>query len=122
MIDKLWRYRYKTPPPTLQVLYQHTLVAELQEFRTGGYLFRYMPEFQHMNLSPFPGLPIGKDSLFSELPAFFAERLPDMRRPEVREAVEKSGIPKENKLRLLATFGSHAITDPFEFRLKAAVA
>lgn len=122
MIDKLWRYRYKTPPPTLEVLYQHELVAELHEFPTGGYQFRYTLAFRHMNLSPFPGLPAGKALLFSELPAFFEERLPDMRRPEIREAVEKSGIPKENKLRLLAAFGSHAITDPFEFRLKVATA
>ncbi len=120
MIDKLWRYRYKTPPPTLLVLYKDVLVAELQEFPQGrGYLFRYSPAFQQMSLSPFPGLPLGKDSLFEELPAFFQERLPDMRRPEVRELVRKAGIPEDDTLRLLATLGSHAITDPFEFRLKA---
>lgn len=119
MIDKIWRYRYKTPPPTLLVLYRDVLVAELQEFAQGGYLFRYLPSFQQMSLSPFPGLPLGKDSLFEELPAFFQERLPDMRRPEIRELVAKTGIPEGEKLRLLATLGSHAITDPFEFRLKA---
>jgi HipA-like protein len=122
MIDKIWRYRYKTPPPTLHVLFQDVLVAELQSFAGGGYLFRYMPAFHDMSLSPFPGLPPGKDLLFEELPAFFQERLPDIRRPEVRELVEKSGISKENKLQLLASFGSHAITDPFEFRLKVATA
>ncbi len=119
MIDKIWRYRYKTPPPTLLVLYRDVLVAELKEFAQGGYLFRYLPSFQQMSLSPFPGLPLGKDSLFEELPAFFQERLPDMRRPEIRELVAKTGIPEGEKLRLLATLGSHAITDPFQFRLKA---
>jgi hypothetical protein len=119
MADKIWRYRYKIPAPTLLVLYRDVLVAELKEFAQGGYLFRYLPPFRQMNLAPFPGLPPGKDSLFSELPAFFQERLPDMRRPEIRELVEKSGIPEGQKLRLLATLGSHAITDPFEFRLKA---
>jgi HipA N-terminal domain len=119
MIDKLWRYRYKTPPPTLLVLYKQVLVAELQQFAAGGYLFRYLPPFREKGLSPFPGLPLGKDLLFDELPAFFQERLPDLRRPEISELVRKAGIPEVDKLRLLATLGSHAITDPFEFRLKA---
>ncbi|MGA7624538.1 MAG: HipA N-terminal domain-containing protein [Candidatus Acidiferrales bacterium] len=123
MMNKLWRYRYKTPPPTLLVFYQDTHVAELQEFAEGGYVFRYLPAFREMNLSPFPGLSPDKgDILFSELPAFFQERLPDMRRPEIRELVQQSGIPETDKLRLLAQLGSFAITDPFEFRLKAATA
>jgi hypothetical protein len=123
MMNKLWRYRYKTPPPTLLVFYQDTHVAELQEFAEGGYLFRYLPAFREMNLAPFPGLsPDRGDILFSELPAFFHERLPDMRRPEIQELVLRSGIPETDKLRLLAQLGSHAITDPFEFRLKAATA
>lgn len=120
MINKIWQYRYKTPPPTLLVLYRDVLVAELEEFRSGGYLFRYLPAFQQMSLSPFPGLPQGRQLLFAELPAFFQERLPDMRRPEIRELVHKVGIPEGDKLRLLAALGSHAITDPFEFRLKVS--
>lgn len=119
MINRLWGYRYKAPPPTLLVLYGEVCVAELQEFAEGGYLFRYLPTFREKNLSPFPGLSPDKSSLFEELPAFFQERLPDMRRPEIREQVQKSGIPEGNKLQLLAALGSHAITDPFEFRLKA---
>jgi hypothetical protein len=123
MKTKLWRYRYKAPPPTLLVFYQDIHVAELVEFAEGGYLFRYLQAFRNLNLAPFPGLAPGKgDLLFSELPAFFQERLPDMRRPEIQEAVQQSGIPETDKLRLLAAFGSHAITDPFEFRLKAATA
>lgn len=89
---------------------------------SGGYQFRYTLAFRHMNLSPLPGLPAGKALLFSELPAFSRNGFRTCGGPEIREAVEKSGIPKENKLRLLAAFGSHAIADPFEFRLKVATA
>jgi len=122
-MNKLWRYRYKTPPPTLVVFYQEECVAELKEFAEGGYLFRYLPAFRELNLSPFPGLSPDKgDILFEQLPAFFQERLPDMRRPEIQEFIQQSGIPEANKLKLLAALGQHAITDPFEFRLKAATA
>ena len=114
---KLWRYKYKTPPPTLLVLYQGERVAELQEF-SEGYIFRYLPAFARLKLSAFPGPSFDKGDLpFEELPAFFQERLPDMRRPEIRERIKEQRISPENKLQLLATLGSHAITDPFEFRL-----
>jgi HipA-like protein len=122
-MNKLWNYRYKTPPPTLLVFYQDTCVAELQAFASGGYLFRYLPAFRDMNLSPFPGLsPNRGDILCEQLPPFFQERLPDMRRPEIQDLVQQKGIPENNKLQLLAALGSHAITDPFEFRLKATAA
>jgi hypothetical protein len=42
-----------------------------------------------------------------------------MRRPEIRERIKEEGITLESKLQLLATLGSHAITDPFEFRLQS---
>jgi HipA-like protein len=123
MIEKLFKYRYKTPPPTLLVYYQDVCVAELEEFATGGYEFRYLQPFRDLSLSPFPGLsPTKGKLLFDQLPPFFQERLPDMRRPEIQELVHRSGIPETNKLKLLAELGSHAITDPFEFRLKAAAA
>ncbi len=117
-----WWYRYKTPPPTLLVVYQGQPVAELSEFQEGGFRFRYLPEFGKLGLAPFPGLSPNKgELLFSDLPAFFQERLPDLRRPEIQEQVLLSGIPEGNKLQLLAMLGSHAITDPFEFRLREAV-
>jgi HipA-like protein len=123
MIDKLFKYRYKAPPPTLLVYYQSACVAELQEFPTGGYEFRYLPAFRDLNLAPFPGLSSTKGKLlFDNLPPFFQERLPDMRRPEIQEQVQRSGIAETNKLQLLAELGSHAITDPFEFRLKPVAA
>jgi hypothetical protein len=94
-------------------------VAELQEF-SEGYIFRYLPAFGRLRLSPFPGLSFDKGDLpFEELPAFFQERLPDMRRPEIQERIKEEGISLESKLQLLATLGSHAITDPFEFRLQS---
>src|SRR5689334_23311465 len=117
---KRWKYKYKTPPPTLLVLYHGERVAELQQFAE-GYVFRYLPAFRELSLSPFPGLSPDKGDLpFEELPAFFQERLPDMRRPEIRAQIRQLMISPENMLQLLATLGSHSITDPFEFRLLAA--
>jgi HipA-like protein len=117
---KLWHYRYKTPPPILIVLYQGVRVAELQKY-VQGYIFRYLPIFRDMNLTAFPGLPLEKGDLaFEELPAFFQERLPDMRRPEIRQRLQELGISSDDELRLLATLGSHAVTDPYELRLVAA--
>jgi hypothetical protein len=115
-----WSLRYKQPPPTLQVLYQHTPVAELERYPQ-GYLFRYLPRFRELNLLPFPGLALGKGEIPSvELPVFFQERLPDMKRPEIEEKLRTLNIPATDTLRLLAELGSHAVTDPFELRLKAA--
>lgn len=117
---KLWNYRYKTPPPRLAVLYQGTRVAELQKYPQ-GFIFRYLPMFRDLNLTPFPGLTPDKGDLpFEELPPFFQERLPDMRRPEIQEQIRRLGIRDDDELRLLAALGSHAVTDPFEFRLEVA--
>jgi hypothetical protein len=114
---KPWKYSYKTPPPTLEVLYQGEAVAQLQKFPQ-GYVFRYLPAFRRQRLSPFPGLAIDKGDLpFEELPVFFQERLPDMRRPEIRELIRTYGIRQDSTLELLARLGTHAITDPFELRL-----
>ena len=117
---KLWHYKYKAPPPTLAVLYQGTRVAELQKY-SQGFVFRYLPAFRDLCLSPFPGLaPTMGDIPFEELPAFFQERLPDMRRPEIQQMIRQLGIQPHDELRLLAALGSHAITDPFELQLIAA--
>lgn len=120
MILKRLGFKYKQPPPTLVVLHLEQPIAELAKVEH-GYLFRYLPSFQTMGLSPLPGLPQETEGyFFYELPTYFEERLPDIRRPEIREWMEQRGIGAESKLELLAALGSHTITDPFEFRLKDA--
>lgn len=115
-----WRLRYRQPPPTLQVLYRHELVAELERYPQ-GYIFRYLPAFRELGILPFPGLPPGQGEIPSEdLPVFFQERLPDMKRPEIQEKIRLLKIPTTDTLRLLAELGSHVVTDPFELRLKLA--
>lgn len=115
-----WKLLYRQPPPTLQVLYRDVLVAELERYPQ-GYMFHYLPAFQELKLLPFPGLPMEMGEIASEeLPVFFQERLPDMRRPEIQEKVRLLKIPATDTLRLLAELGSHAVTDPFELRLKLA--
>jgi HipA-like protein len=120
MVLKRLGFKYKQPPPTLVVLHHDKPIAELAKVEH-GYLFRYLPSFEEMGLSPLPGLPQeAGDNFFYELPTYFEERLPDMRRPEIREWMEQRNISADSKLQLLAALGSHTITDPFEFRLKDA--
>jgi HipA-like protein len=113
------KFRYQTPPPLLKILYQGTPVAELRQ-EPRGYRFKYLDAFSQMNLEPLPSLPFGKEYNEPDLPLYFRERLPDVRRVDVRRLVEQFKIPTDNKLLLLATLGKHAITDPFEFQLVAA--
>jgi hypothetical protein len=116
----MWSYKYKTPPPTLLVLYQGKPVAELEKYPQ-GYLFRYLPTFRQLSLLPFPGLALDKGDIPSEeLPVFFQERLPDMKRPEIQQRIKQLKIPNTDTLRLLVALGSHAVTDPFELVLKSA--
>jgi hypothetical protein len=120
MIPKRWKFGYKEPPPTLVVLFHEKPIAEIEQVKY-GYLFRYLAAFEHMELAPLPGLPLGRsDQFFYELPTYFEERLPDLKRPEIHEWITRNRIPPTAKLQLLALLGSHTITDPFEFRLKTA--
>jgi HipA-like protein len=120
MMRKRWKFGYKEPPPTLVVVHLDQPIAELEQAEH-GYIFRYLPLFERMGLSPIPGLPVEKgDRFFYDLPTYFEERLPDMRRPEIREWMEQHKVSPQSKLQLLAQLGSHTVTDPFEFRLKIA--
>lgn len=117
-----WAWRYKAPPPTLQVLYEGQAVAELEKYPQ-GYVFRYLDAFQELHLVPFPGLAPRKGDIPSEeLPVLFEERLPDMRRPEVQARIQQLRVSRQDTLRLLVELGSHEVTDPFELRFKTAAA
>jgi HipA-like protein len=113
-------WRYKEPPPTLIVSYQHQAVAELKSEK-GIFLFRYLEPFFALHLAPLPGLvPKREFVTFHELPAFFRERLPDTRRPEIRQYIRENGIDENDELRMLACLGAHSITDSFELSLSSA--
>jgi len=115
---------HKGPPPTLQIIYRGTVVADLSKKTSSTetvYTFRYLPAFKMMKLAPLPGLP------FSEIPRqshdlwpFFAERIPDARRPEIKAWMSAKQIDPEDDIRLIAELGSHSITDPFEIQFAAA--
>lgn len=94
-------------------------MAELRR-EERGYHFRYLDAFKDLHLEPLPGLPVGEEYRRAQLPLYFQERLPDVRRADVRRLVVELGIPTEDELLLLATLGKHTITDPFEFQLTAA--
>lgn len=120
---KNWTSRmgYKAPPPTLIVYHESEPVAELRK-ENGKFLFRYLEAFFRRDLSPLPGLlPSGSGvALSNELPAFFRERLPDTRRPEIRQWIAKNHIDENDELRMLAVLGAHSITDSFELKLNSA--
>lgn len=119
---KMFRTRYSSPPPKLQVFFRGTQVAELRRHRD-SYVFRYLEAFKQLALAPFPGLPDvsqAKEYISAELPRFFAERIPDVRRPEIREWIRRERIPEHDELAMLAALGRISVTDPFELVLQAA--
>jgi hypothetical protein len=119
-----WKARmgYKTPPPTLVVSYQHQAVAELKK-EGGKFLFRYLEPFFALDLAPLPGLVPKRDFVpFTGLPAFFRERLPDTRRPEIRQFIRENNIDETDELQMLSCLGAHSITDSFELKLQTVAA
>jgi HipA-like protein len=117
-----WRARlgYSAPPPTLVVSYQQQPVAELKK-ENGKFLFRYLEPFFSLNLAPLPGLAPNRDFVsFTGLPAFFKERLPDLRRPEIRQFIRENNIDENDELQMLSCLGGHSITDSFQLKLRRA--
>jgi hypothetical protein len=118
-----WKARFgphKSPPPTLFVSYQHKPVAELKK-EGGKFFFRYLEPFFSLDLAPLPGLAPNRQLVsFAELPAFFKERLPDLRRPEIRQYIREHSIDEYDELQMLSCLGAHSITDSFELKLQAA--
>jgi len=120
---KLTSIFHKGPPPTLQILFQGEQIAELTKISGGGktrYCFKYLPAFERLKLAPLPGLPLSLAPLESgELWPFFAERIPDARRPEIQAWMKLKGLTPRDDIRLLAELGSHSVTDPFEILIAA---
>jgi HipA-like protein len=117
-----WKARlgYKAPPPTLVVSYQNHDVAELKK-EGSKFLFRYLEPFFTLDLAPLPGLSASREFMsFNGLPAFFRERLPDTRRPEIRQFIREHQIDEADELQMLSCLGAHSITDSFELKLQTA--
>lgn len=123
MALKKWTSRlgYKSLPATLLVYHESEPVAELKKEK-GKFLFRYLDGFFAHGLSPLRGLQSRSYDFatFNELPAFFRERLPDTRRPEIKQWILRHQIDESDELRMLAALGAHSITDPFELKLAPA--
>lgn len=113
----MFRTKYTSPPPKLHVVFHGVDVAELTKHKD-RYVFRYLDAFDRLGLSRFPGLQ-EKESQSSDLPRFFAERIPDVRRPEIKELIRRERIPEHDELALLAALGRLSVTDPFELVLQA---
>ena len=114
----MWHARFNTPPPRIEVLFHGEPVAELTRRRDGKYVFCYLPAFHEKQLAPLPGLPFEKEEHVSyDLFRFFQERIPELCRQEVLEALNHhtSGKP-DDKLYLLGILGKKSVTDSFELR------
>lgn len=104
----------------MQLLFEGVPVAELSYLPQGKYRFQYLEKFKEMKLLPLPGFPeLNRRYESVDLFPFFQERIPDIRRPEVREWIRNQGIRETDKLALLDAVGRKGITDRFEMRLAA---
>lgn len=113
--------KYSGPPPSIQLLFNGTPVAELSKVPQGNYFFKYLPDFERLNLAPLPGFPdLSRVYEAQEIFPFFQERIPDTRRPEIREWIRKHGLSEDDKLSLLAALGRKAVTDSYELRFTTA--
>ena len=120
MLRKVFGYRYSEPPPRLVVFFGPTQIAELTT-EGSQFVFQYLPGFKTVNLSPLPGFTdVTKVYRSPRLWPFFQERIPDPRRPEIRDLMRREGLAGASELELLARLGARTITDPFEFRLVKA--
>ena len=120
------KYKYATPPPTLQVFFGDKQVAELcKDKERGRFVFRYLDAFSEMCLSPIPGFPeLSSRRLYisDHLFPFFSERIPDRGRPEIQQLIKQLRIKQDDELELLAELSRRSVTDPFEFKLARAAA
>jgi len=112
-----WR---SSPPPTLHLIYEGKPVAELKRIKMGDeqwFYFRYLAAFKLARLAPLPGLPDSDEGLWSrQLWAYFAERIPDIHRPEIEALMRERKINRFDELEMLEALGSQTVTDPFEIR------
>lgn len=80
------------------------------------FAFTYLPDFFDLDLKSLPGLPDPvkhKTYKNDELWPFFALRIPDLNREDVRDLLRRRNVTASDKLELLATFGRETINNPF---------
>jgi HipA-like protein len=121
-MSKNERYRIfgSTPPPKLFVSFAGKAIAELTE-QKGFYCFKYLPAFTELNLAPIPGFPEEeKEYRSTSLFPFFAERIPDKRRPEIAQLLKERNLETASPFELLVQLGANAATNPYELSNAAA--
>ena len=101
----------------LKVLVQYGSAPIGELYRDGDeYVFAYLPGFFKAGLKPLPDFPNpvrSKRYRSSQLWPFFANRIPDLRRDDVREVIKTGGVKKSDELELLVTLGRETINNPF---------
>jgi HipA-like protein len=114
----MFKSQLKSPPRRLELLFAGTAVGELTRLKDGSYRFQYLPAFVEMKLAALPGLSMTGEHVSRDLFPFFAERIPELRRPEVREWLRQHQVDDSDQMTLLESLGKRSVTDSYE--LKAA--
>lgn len=101
----------------LRVLVQYgaSPIGELRREDT-EFVFSYLPGFFDSGLNALPDFPEpkrGKKYRSSHLWPFFANRIPDLRRDDVKELLRTTGVKRNDELELLVALGRETINNPF---------
>ena len=101
----------------LKVLVQYgaSPIGELRR-ENADFVFSYLPGFFDSELNALPDFPEskpGKKYRSSHLWPFFANRIPDLRRDDVKELLRTTGVKRNDELELLVALGRETINNPF---------
>ena len=82
----------------------------------GVWSFSYSQQFKaQKHLKPIVDFPdVNKVYQSTELPPFFAHRIPGLGQPKVQKIIEKEKIDESDELELLKRFGKLSISNPFQ--------
>jgi HipA-like protein len=85
----------------------------------GEWTFEYSVMFKNQNkIKPLTDFP-DKNKIYKseELWPFFASRIPSVKRPSIKEILQKEKISQDNIVKLLERFGKQTATNPFELKI-----
>ncbi|MCA9528029.1 MAG: HipA N-terminal domain-containing protein [Myxococcales bacterium] len=105
------------PGLTLSIRQPDGSILEVGELTQEGtdFLFRYVPSFVASGARPIRTFPSFNAEYRSDvLWPFFAVRLPSLKRPEIREIIEREGIDPDDVITLLCRLGKRTASNPFE--------
>ena len=114
-----WLEGIRRPPETTQVtfiLHFRDLEVGRLVFKSGTWKFDYSEAFRSQTeiqpLTDFPDL--GRPYQDEDLWPFFAQRIPSLHQPAVKEFMAKRQLKEVDQVTLLRRFGHRTVANPFE--------